>query len=74
MARALVSQFADAEYLGLKRCTDSIQQVDKRSVVRPLPGRATRCAHPPQVGEVGFNRCREFRVHSRHFCLRSLIY
>ena len=74
MACALVGQFADAEHLGLERCTDGVQQVGERPVARPLPGRAARCTHPPQVGEVGFNRYCEFRVHSCHTCLCSLIY
>ena len=74
MARALIGKFAHTEHLGLERCADGVQQIGKRSVARTFPGRATRRAHPPEVGEVAFNRCREFRVHSCHTCLCSLIY
>ena len=66
MARALVGKLADAEYLWLERRPDGVQQIRERPVARPLLGRPARCADPPEIGEVGFDSRRQFRVRSRH--------
>ena len=74
MARALVGKLANAKHLRLERCPDGVQQVLKRPIARHLPGRTTRRADSPEIGEVGFNCCPGFRVHSDHVCLCSFIY
>ena len=66
MARALVGEFADAEHLRPERRADGVQQVGERPVARPLPGRAAGRAHPPEIGEIRFDRRRQPCVRSRH--------
>ena len=67
MARTLVGQFDDAEYLRLERSADGVQQVRECRIARPLSSRPARCAHPPEIDEVGLDcRSQLFRP-SSHF-------
>ena len=72
MARALIGQLSHAEHFRPQRCADSVQQVRNRSVARPLAGRAARCTHSPEVGEVRLDRRSQLRVRSAHHpCCRK---
>ena len=66
MARALVGQLADAEYLRPERRADGVKQVRERPVARSLTRRATRGAHPCEIGEVRLDRRDQLRVRTRH--------
>ena len=71
--RALVGKFLNAEDLGHERRANRVQQVGKRPVAGPLPGRTAGCAHPSKIGEIRLDRLREFRVRSCHrpLCRRA---
>ena len=66
MAGTLVGKLTDAEHLRLERRTDGIEQIGERPIARPFGGRAARGAHFCEVCTVGLDRCRQFRVRSRH--------
>ncbi len=60
------ASLADAERLRPERGAHGVQQVGERAVDRPLPGGATRGAHPPQVGEIRLDRRHHRLVRHRH--------
>ena len=67
MARTLVGQFDDAEYLRLERSADGVQQVREYRIARPLASRPARCAYPPEIDEVGLDRRSQLFLPSSHF-------
>lgn len=67
MARPLVGQFDDAEYLRLERSADGVQQVREYRIARPLSSRPARCTHAPEIDEVGLNRRSQLFRASSHF-------
>ena len=69
MARALVGQFDDAEYLRLERSANGVQQVRECGIARPLASRPARCAQPPEIDEVGLDRRSQLFRPSSHFII-----
>ena len=67
MARALVGQFDDAEYLRLERSADGVQQVRECRIARPLSSRPARCAQAPEINEISLDRRSQLFRASSHF-------
>ena len=66
MAHTLVGKLAYTEHLRPERRADRVEQIRERPVARPLPCRTAGGTYPPEIGEVGLDRCAQLRVRSRH--------